>query len=229
MAVAIGWPLGVFLSRVWNGEKTFLDPVVRPVEGLFYKACGVDPTKSQSWRAYAAALLAFNLIGFIFVYAVLRLQGVLPLNPQGFPGLSGHLAFDTAFSFVTNTNWQGISCYRDFCGAGSTAYDRKIIATDPRIGPMAMVQTRKRTSVRAASRAATTTTTPRARVSFPLAQNKAKAKPSRPAPERLAASLKAAHLATPSPPFPSPTRKAAKASKTGSVAGKNRKTKPPRA
>lgn len=106
LAVAIGWPLGVFMSRVWNGERTFLDPVMRPVEGLFYKACGVDPTKSQSWRAYALALLAFNLVGFVFVYAVLRLQGLLPLNPQGFPGLSGHLAFNTAFSFVTNTNWQ---------------------------------------------------------------------------------------------------------------------------
>src|SRR3990167_5150875 len=106
LAVAIGWPLGFFLSRVWNGERTFLDPVMRPVEGLFYKACGVDPTRSQSWRAYALALLAFNLVGFVFVYAVLRLQGVLPLNPQGFPGLSGHLAFNTAFSFVTNTNWQ---------------------------------------------------------------------------------------------------------------------------
>jgi K+-transporting ATPase ATPase A chain len=106
LAVAIGWPLGVFLSRVWNGEKTFLAPVMRPVETLFYKACGVDPTKSQSWHAYAVALLAFNLVGFVFVYAVLRLQGVLPLNPQGFSGLSGHLAFNTAFSFVTNTNWQ---------------------------------------------------------------------------------------------------------------------------
>ena len=106
LAVAIGWPLGVFMSRVWNGERTFLDPVMRPVEALFYTACGVDPKKSQSWHAYALALLAFNLVGFFLVYAVLRLQGVLPLNPQGFPGLSGHLSFNTAFSFVTNTNWQ---------------------------------------------------------------------------------------------------------------------------
>jgi len=106
LAVAIGWPLGVFMSRVWNGERTFLDPVMRPVEGVFYKACGVDPTKSQSWHGYALALLAFNLVGFVFVYAVLRLQGALPLNPQGFPDLSGHLSFNTAMSFVTNTNWQ---------------------------------------------------------------------------------------------------------------------------
>ncbi|MGR4863846.1 potassium-transporting ATPase subunit KdpA [Caulobacter sp. LARHSG274] len=106
LAVAIGWPLGVYMSRVWNGERTWLDPVLRPVEAAFYAACGVDPRKSQTWFNYAGALLAFNFIGFLLVYAVLRLQGVLPLNPQGFPGLSGHLAFNTAISFVTNTNWQ---------------------------------------------------------------------------------------------------------------------------
>jgi K+-transporting ATPase ATPase A chain len=106
LAVAIGWPLGVYMSRVWNGERTWLDPVMKPVEGLFYAACGVDSKKSQGWWGYAGALLAFNLAGFVFTYAVLRLQGVLPLNPQGFPGLSGHLSFNTAMSFVTNTNWQ---------------------------------------------------------------------------------------------------------------------------
>jgi K+-transporting ATPase ATPase A chain len=106
LAVAIGWPLGVYMSRVWNGERTWLDPVLRPVEALFYSACGVDPKKSQTWFGYAGALLAFNLVGFVLVYAVLRLQGVLPLNPQGFAGLSGHLSFNTAVSFVTNTNWQ---------------------------------------------------------------------------------------------------------------------------
>lgn len=106
LAVAIGWPLGVFMSRVWNGERTWLDPVMRPFEAFFYTACGVDPKKSQTWYGYAGALLAFNLMGFALTYAVLRLQGVLPLNPQGFPGLSEHLAFNTAISFVTNTNWQ---------------------------------------------------------------------------------------------------------------------------
>ena len=106
LAVAIGWPLGLYMSRVWNGERTWLDPVLRPFEAFFYTACGVDPKKSQSWYGYAGALLTFNFIGFLIVYAVLRLQGVLPLNPQGFPGLSGHLSFNTAISFVTNTNWQ---------------------------------------------------------------------------------------------------------------------------
>ena len=106
LSIAIGWPLGLYLSRVWNGERTWLDPVMRPVEGVFYKAAGVDPTRSQGWVGYAGALLAFNAAGFLAVYAILRLQGGLPLNPQGFEGVSPHLAFNTAVSFVTNTNWQ---------------------------------------------------------------------------------------------------------------------------
>ena len=106
LAVVLGWPIGVYMSRVWNGERTWLDPVLKPVEGLFYRAAGVDPTRSQGWLGYAGALLAFNLAGFLLLYAMLRLQGVLPMNPQGFGGLSPHLAFNTAVSFVTNTNWQ---------------------------------------------------------------------------------------------------------------------------
>lgn len=106
VAIGLGWPLGVYMSRVWNGERTWLDPVFKPVERLIYAGCGVDATKSQTWFSYAAALLAFNVVGFLLVYAIIRLQGVLPLNPQGFPGVSEHLAFNTAASFVTNTNWQ---------------------------------------------------------------------------------------------------------------------------
>ena len=106
LAVVLGWPIGVYMSRVWNGERTWLDLVLKPVEGLFYRAAGVDPTRSQGWLGYAGALLAFNLAGFLLLYGMLRLQGVLPMNPQGFGGLSPHLAFNTAVSFVTNTNWQ---------------------------------------------------------------------------------------------------------------------------
>ena len=106
LAIGLGWPIGVYMSRVWNGEKTWLDPVLKPVEKGFYAACGVDPAKSQGWFGYAAALLAFNAVGFALLYAILRLQAVLPLNPQGFGPLSEHLAFNTAVSFVTNTNWQ---------------------------------------------------------------------------------------------------------------------------
>lgn len=106
LAVLLGWPIGVYMSRVWNGERTWLDPVLKPVEGLFYRAAGVDPNRSQGWLGYVGALLAFNLAGFLLLYAMLRLQGVLPMNPQGFDGVSPHLTFNTAVSFVTNTNWQ---------------------------------------------------------------------------------------------------------------------------
>lgn len=94
------------MSRVWNGESTWLDPVLRPVERGFYTACGVDPNRSQGWLSYAGAFLAFNAVGFVLLYAILRLQGILPVNPQGFAGVSPHLAFNTAVSFVSNTNWQ---------------------------------------------------------------------------------------------------------------------------
>ena len=106
LQVALALPLGIYLSRVWNGERTWLDPVLRPVETGFYRVMGVDATKSQSWYGYAGAFLAFNAVGFLVLYAILRTQGLLPLNPQGFGGLSPHLAFNTAVSFVTNTNWQ---------------------------------------------------------------------------------------------------------------------------
>jgi potassium-transporting ATPase potassium-binding subunit len=106
LAALLGWPIGVYMSRVWNGERTWLDPVLRPVEGVLYRASGVDPSKSQGWLGYAGALLAFNLAGFLALYAILRLQGGLPLNPQGFGGLTSDQAFNVAVSFVTNTNWQ---------------------------------------------------------------------------------------------------------------------------
>lgn len=106
LALALGWPLGVFMSRVWNRESTWLDPVLRPVERGFYAMAGIDPDKSQGWVGYGGALIAFNLAGFVLLYAMLRLQGILPFNPQGFAGVSPDLAFNTAVSFVTNTNWQ---------------------------------------------------------------------------------------------------------------------------
>ncbi|MBU2379388.1 MAG: potassium-transporting ATPase subunit KdpA [Alphaproteobacteria bacterium] len=106
LAAVIGWPLGMYMSRVWNGERTWLDPVMKPVEGLFYRAAGVNPAHSQGWLGYAGALLAFNAAGFFLLYALLRFQNVLPINPQGFEGLSPDLAFNVAVSFVTNTNWQ---------------------------------------------------------------------------------------------------------------------------
>ncbi len=106
LTVAIGWPLGLFMGRVWAGGRTWLDPVLAPVERLTYAAFGIDGKKGQNWLGYAGALLAFSAAGFVMLYLQLRFQNLLPLNPQGFDGLSPHLAFNTAVSFVTNTNWQ---------------------------------------------------------------------------------------------------------------------------
>ena len=106
LTVALGWPIGLYLARVWEGRSTWLDPVLRPVEKLFYGAAGIDPAKPQGWLSYTAAFLAFSAAGFLMLYAVLRCQGVLPLNPLHFAGMAPHLAFNTAMSFVTNTNWQ---------------------------------------------------------------------------------------------------------------------------
>jgi K+-transporting ATPase ATPase A chain len=107
--VALGWPIGLYMARLWQGQSTWLDPVLKPVERGLYAAAGVDPQRSQGWLSYAAAFLAFNAAGAVLLYAILRLQGLLPLNPLRLPGMSPHLAFNTAMSFVTNTNWQSYS------------------------------------------------------------------------------------------------------------------------
>ncbi|WP_440982064.1 potassium-transporting ATPase subunit KdpA [Shinella sumterensis] len=99
-------PLGLYMARVFSGERTVLSPVLGSIEGGFYRMSGVDPNKEQGWLGYTLAMLAFSLIGFLALYAMLRLQAHLPLNPQGFPAVPADLAFNTAVSFVTNTNWQ---------------------------------------------------------------------------------------------------------------------------
>jgi len=100
-------PMGIYLYRVLDPQgKTFLDPVLKPVERFFYRLMGVDPKVEQDWKRYAVSLLVFSLAGTLLTYAILRLQHLLPLNPQRLGPVSGHLAFNTAVSFVTNTNWQ---------------------------------------------------------------------------------------------------------------------------
>ncbi len=100
-------PVGLYLIRVLDaGGRTFLDPALRPVERLLYRLLGLNPKKEQDWKQYTLSLLAFSLAGLLFTYAILRLQHVLPLNPQGFGPVSPDLAFNTAASFATNTNWQ---------------------------------------------------------------------------------------------------------------------------
>jgi potassium-transporting ATPase potassium-binding subunit len=104
--IAITRPLGGYMTRVFSGERTFLQPVLRPIERAVYWCCGVDETKEQSWLIYAVAMLLFSVAGFIVLYALQRLQAVLPFNPQGQSAVEQSLAFNTALSFVTNTNWQ---------------------------------------------------------------------------------------------------------------------------
>src|SRR6185436_19010454 len=111
LILAVTKPVGLFMSRLFQGERTFLHPILRPVEVLVYKLCGVRENQEQRWTQYAASVLAFSLFAFLFPYAFMRLQGFLPLNPQGFgtSQVSPDQAFNTAVSFMTNTNWQWYS------------------------------------------------------------------------------------------------------------------------
>ncbi|MEB0206781.1 potassium-transporting ATPase subunit KdpA [Pseudomonas sp. CCC3.1] len=101
--------LGRFYYKVMEGQRTWLTPVLGPVEKLCYRVAGVDPSSEQSWQKYTLALLAFNLAGFVILFVILLFQQYLPLNPQHLPGQEWTLAFNTAVSFVTNTNWQSYS------------------------------------------------------------------------------------------------------------------------
>jgi K+-transporting ATPase ATPase A chain len=102
-------PLGAFMARVFAGERTFLTPVLGPLERVTYRLIGIDPTREMTWRGYTLALCVFNALGFFLLLAILLGQGALPLNPRHFAGLSLPLAFNTAVSFMTNTNWQAYS------------------------------------------------------------------------------------------------------------------------
>ncbi len=116
-------PLGLYLVRVLDARgRTFLDPVVKPFERLTYRLCGIDPEREQSWKGYTLALLVFSAVGMLFTYFILRFQDRLPLNPQHFPGLSPALAFNTAASFTTNTNWQ------NYGGESTMSYFSQMIA-----------------------------------------------------------------------------------------------------
>ncbi|MDF2495999.1 potassium-transporting ATPase subunit KdpA [Sphingomonas sp.] len=106
LLVALAKPVGLWLFALYEGRRTPLHAIIGPVERGFYKLSGVDPSAEQGWRRYALSMLLFNVALMLFTYAILRLQGVLPGNPQGLPGLAPNLAFNTAISFTTNTNWQ---------------------------------------------------------------------------------------------------------------------------
>jgi K+-transporting ATPase ATPase A chain len=109
LVVAVTVPVGRFMTRVFARERTWLDPVLRPIERAIYALTGVDETREMRWTEYAAAMLLFSVVSMIVLYALERLQGVLPLNPQILPAVPPALAFNTAASFTTNTNWQSYS------------------------------------------------------------------------------------------------------------------------
>jgi K+-transporting ATPase ATPase A chain len=107
---AVTKPLGIFMTRVFAGERTFLDPLLRPIERFLYRVTGVDEKQEMTWTEYATAMLVFSGLSMLVLYLIQRLQAYLPFNPQHFAGVSPeHLAFNTAASFTTNTNWQAYS------------------------------------------------------------------------------------------------------------------------
>ena len=109
LVLACAIPLSKFIADVYAGERTFLSPVIGPVERGFYRLAGVDPAREQDWFTYTIAMLAFSIAGFLSLYAIQRLQNFLPLNPRGFDAVAPDLAFNTSDSFITNTNWQNYS------------------------------------------------------------------------------------------------------------------------
>jgi len=102
-------PVGTFMAKVYQGERTFFSPLLGPCENLIYRICGVNKDEEMGWQRYAGAMLLFNLVGFVALFALLLLQHLLPMNPQGMPAFSWQLALNSAISFITNTNWQAYS------------------------------------------------------------------------------------------------------------------------
>jgi len=109
LILAVTKPMGVFMARVFNREKTFMDPALRPIERLLYRVTGVDENHEMRWTEYAVAMLLFSVISMLVLYLMQRVQAFLPLNPQKLAGVQPPLAFNTAASFTTNTNWQNYS------------------------------------------------------------------------------------------------------------------------
>jgi K+-transporting ATPase ATPase A chain len=105
--LVLAWPVGVYMARVYQGERTIFDPLFRPIERLIYRAAGVQAPDETNWKTYAIAMMLFNMLGLLVVYVLQRLQSSLPLNPQGLGAVTTHSSWNTAVSFATNTNWQG--------------------------------------------------------------------------------------------------------------------------
>ena len=121
--LALTKPMGLYLLQVLDIEgRTVLDPALKPVERLIYRIAGIDPSKEQDWKGYAVSVLIFSFVTLLLTYIILRLQQVLPLNPQGLGAVSGDLAFNTAASFTTNTNWQ------NYGGESTMSYFSQMVA-----------------------------------------------------------------------------------------------------
>ncbi|MDR5787714.1 potassium-transporting ATPase subunit KdpA [Caballeronia sp. LP003] len=114
--IALAIPLGRYISNVLDGSSVIVRKIGRPIESMLYRIAGVDPESEMSWKHYALAVMLFNVLGALVLYALLRLQGTLPANPQGMAGMTPDAAFNTAISFVTNTNWQ------DYGGESTLGY-----------------------------------------------------------------------------------------------------------
>ncbi len=114
-------PMGVFMMHVYQGERTFLSPILNPIENLIYRLCSVDQKEEMGWKRYAWAMVLFNLVLFIALFAMLMLQHLMPLNPQKVPAFTWQLALNTAISFVTNTNWQA------YVGEQSASYFTQMV------------------------------------------------------------------------------------------------------
>src|ERR1700739_492056 len=106
IVVALVKPLGGYMTRVFNGERTLLSPVLRPVEAGLYWISGVDERREQHWLTYTVSMLLFHVGGVLIIYGLMRLQALLPFNPAGQSAVAEDLSFNTAISFITNTNWQ---------------------------------------------------------------------------------------------------------------------------
>ena len=107
--IILAIPLGAYIKKVMNGEKTFLSKILTPCENAVYKVMRVNKDEQMTWKKYAVSVLIFSGIGLVFLFLLQLLQGVLPGNPQGLSGVKWDLSFNTAASFVTNTNWQAYS------------------------------------------------------------------------------------------------------------------------
>src|SRR5579871_3833120 len=120
--LATAKPLGLYMQRVFDGTRTFLHPVFSKLENAIYRACSINPNEDQEWTKYAGCLLIFSGVTLAVTYLILRFQAHLPLNPQNLPNLSPDLAFNTAMSFTTNTNWQS------YGGESTMSYFSQMVA-----------------------------------------------------------------------------------------------------